>query len=87
MNRSCAPPGAKPARSAPQRSSQTCSGRGAMPAQGLSELARVKRAHIAAAKLVREDPVYLPIFRAFEQDLEELEALERAYRATLETTL
>ncbi|GGG94665.1 hypothetical protein GCM10007420_07800 [Glycocaulis albus] len=61
--------------------------RGALPAQGLSELARVKRAHIAAAKLVREDPVYLPIFRAFEQDLEELEALERAYRATLETTL
>tara|TARA_R100000231_G_C5230162_1_gene136410 strand:- start:260 stop:421 length:162 start_codon:yes stop_codon:yes gene_type:complete len=52
----------------------------------LSELDRVRRAHIAAAKLVHEDPVYLPIFRAFEQDLEELEALERAYRATLETT-
>ena len=87
MNRSCAPPGAKPARSVPQHSGQTGRGRGALPAQGLSELARVKRAHIAAAKLVREDPVYLPIFRAFEQDLEELEALERAYRATLETTL
>lgn len=87
MNRTCAPPGANSARSAQQRSGQTGSGRGAMPAQGLSELARVKRAHIAAAKLVREDPVYLPVFRAFEQDLEELEALERAYRATLETTL
>jgi hypothetical protein len=87
MNRFSAPPGAKPVCSAQQRSSQTGRGRGAMPAQGLSELARVRRAHIAAAKLVREDPVYLPIFRAFEQDLEELEALERAYRATLETTL
>ena len=87
MNRFSAPSGGKPARSAPQHSGQTGRGRGAMPAQGLSELARVKRAHIAAAKLVREDPVYLPIFRAFEQDLEELEALERAYRATLETTL
>lgn len=86
MNRPCASPGAKPARSAQQCSGQTGRGRGALPAQGLSELARVKRAHIAAAKLVREDPIYLPIFRAFEQDLEELEALERAYRATLETT-
>ena len=87
MNRSCAPPGAKPARSAQRQPGQASSGRGALPAQGLSELDRVRRAHIAAAKLVHEDPVYLPIFRAFEQDLEELEALERAYRATLETTL
>ncbi len=86
MNRTCAPPGAKPVCSAPQHSGQASSGRGALPAQGLSELARVKRAHIAAAKLVHEDPVYLPIFRAFERDIEELEALERAYRATLETT-
>ena len=49
-------------------------------------LARVRKAHAAAAKLVRENPVYLPIFRAFERDLEELEALERAYRATAKTT-
>lgn len=52
----------------------------------MTTLERVRRAHAAAAKLVRENPVYLPIFRAFERDLDELEAVERAYKATLETT-
>lgn len=57
-------------------------------------LARVRKAHAIAARLVLNNPVYVPIFEAFEADIKRLEAaddpISRAraavQKATAETT-